>query len=145
MPTLIPVSTPARNVAPELQQLATALDAIVESVAQVLADKKIAPMEYVQLFGNFGSVQTILSVYPEAAKQFAAMTPDQQAATVEQFAAGLNIPSGDAAVRVKETLNGSAKIYKGLNTAYSGVVQIHKAYKNRVSNDTPDTVSVKKK
>lgn len=138
MPISIPVPAAPRNVAPELAQLTTALDRIAENVAGVLADKKITPMEYVQLFGNFADVQVILAVYPAAAKYFLSLSPDEQAKVVEEFAFGLDIPNEDAEIRIKETLNGSAKIYKGLSTAYAGVRQIHKAYSNRVSNDLPD-------
>lgn len=129
------------NVAGQLKTLMGAVDAISEAIFQVSADGKISASEYFTLLAQLPQVQVIFQVFPEASKQFLSLTPEGQAAIIDELAAGLQIERADVKTKVDATLNGAANIYRGLNKAYAGTMQIYRAFKKQ----TPSAASESKK
>ena len=134
----LPIALPKKALANDLQLLEGALDRIVETTADVFADKKVSGSEYFQLFGHFGDVSVILTSFKPAWVQWKKLTVPEQDAEIENFAAGLDISSADARVRVQAIFTGGGAIYSGLLRAWSGVGKIHKAFSQRVSVSTPE-------
>lgn len=135
--SLFPIATVKPSIAPNLQKIESALARIANTTGEVLADGKIQAGEYLQLFGQFQDVSVILSLYPAAAKEIKAMTDDERAQTIIDFAALVTLPVELAEKRLDAVLVGGGMIYGGLAKAYSGVKLVVAAFKPAPVVDQP--------
>ena len=124
----LPISAPKQNFTPTLQMLEQALSRIANTVGVVFADKKVQANEWFMLLGEFGDIQTVLSVFPDASRYFLSLSKSDQKAEIALFVETLSLSTEDATVKVRAIFKGGSQIYGGISKAFSGVKLVHTAF-----------------
>lgn len=138
----LPIPARKRAFTSELMLLEQALSRIANTAAAVLADKKLVASEYVQIFGEFPDILSVLQLYKPAYVYFKALSAEEKEFEIGQFAAMLEIPQEDARVKINAVFTNGAKIYAGFSKMYDGVMGIHKAFSQHHTTE-PDQPAAK--
>lgn len=139
--SIFQTATPKRAFTGELLTLERAFAALVNTLADVFADKRVQGFEFVRLLGESGDVSTIIANFQPAAEYWKTLSGPEKEAEIKAFADSLQMPTADAAVKVGALFQGGAEIVAGLEKVYGGAKKVHVAFGRKWVAPEPETTT----